>query len=103
AGSACGKSLGAMPQTTLGYEKLTNWAFQIDREEAFVEAVLDGQPEPPTYFATMKRLNRDGRTPLSEKKVPRRLDASELKSVLERKELVVDLRRAEEFSARHVP
>lgn len=103
AGSACGKSLGAMPQTTLGYEKLTNWAFQIDREEAFVEAVLDGQPEPPTYFATMKRLNRDGPPPLGELKTPRRLEAPELKSALSRQELVVDLRRADEFAARHIP
>ena len=57
-----------MPQTTLGYEKLTNWAFQIDREETFVEAVLDGQPEPPIYFAVMKRLNRDGPPPLRDVK-----------------------------------
>jgi hydroxyacylglutathione hydrolase len=103
AGSACGKTLGAMPQTTLGYEKLTNWAFQIDREEAFVEAVLDGQPEPPTYFAMMKRMNRDGPPALGELKAPRRLEAAELKSVLARQELVVDLRRADEFAARHVP
>ena len=103
AGSACGKSLGAMPQTTLGYEKLTNWAFQIDREETFVEAVLDGQPEPPTYFATMKRLNRDGPPALGDLKTPRRMDAPELKSALTRQELVVDLRRADEFAARHVP
>lgn len=103
AGSACGKSLGAMPQTTLGYEKLTNWAFQIDREEAFVEAVLEGQPEPPTYFATMKRINRDGPPPLGEPAAPRRLDGEELRAALARKELVVDLRRADEFAARHIP
>jgi hydroxyacylglutathione hydrolase len=103
AGSACGKSLGAMPQTTLGYEKLTNWAFQIDRDEAFVEAVLDGQPDPPTYFATMKRINRDGPPPLGELQTPRRLEADGLKAALARKELVVDLRRADEFAARHVP
>ena len=103
AGSACGKSLGAMPQTTLGYEKITNWAFQIDREETFVEAVLDGQPEAPTYFATMKRLNRDGPPPLSDVQTPRRLEAQELRSVLARGELVVDLRRADDFAARHVP
>src|SRR5688500_5787415 len=103
AGSACGKSLGAMPQTTLGYEKLTNWAFQIDREETFVEAVLDGQPEAPTYFATMKRLNRDGPQPLGQLPTPRRLDPEELRAALSRKDLVVDLRRAEEFAARHIP
>lgn len=103
AGSACGKSLGAMPHTTLGYEKLTNWAFQIDREEAFVEAVLEGQPEPPTYFATMKRMNRDGPAPMGELRVPARLSASDLKAVLARSEPIVDLRRADEFAARHIP
>ena len=60
AGSACGKALGAMPTSTLGYERRTNWAFGIDSEDAFVTAVLEGQPSPPTYFAMMKRINRDG-------------------------------------------
>jgi hydroxyacylglutathione hydrolase len=103
AGSACGKSLGAMPQTTLGYEKLTNWGFQIDREEAFVEAVLDGQPEPPTYFATMKRMNRDGPAPLGGLRTPRALEPQALARALEQRELVVDLRRADDFAASHVP
>ena len=39
AGSACGKALGAVPSTTLGYEKLFNPAFQIDNEDDFVKAV----------------------------------------------------------------
>src|SRR5512142_552768 len=60
AGSACGKSLGAMPSSTLGYERRTNWAFGIHDEAAFVASVLEGQPSPPTYFGTMKRINRDG-------------------------------------------
>ncbi|MBW8839288.1 MAG: MBL fold metallo-hydrolase [Gemmatimonadetes bacterium] len=60
AGSACGKSLGALPSTTLGYERLFNWAFQVTDEEEFVRAVLAGQPEAPKYFGRMKLLNRDG-------------------------------------------
>jgi hydroxyacylglutathione hydrolase len=28
--------------------------------EAFVRDILSGQPDPPLYFATMKRVNRDG-------------------------------------------
>ena len=47
AGSSCGKSLGAVPQSTLGYEKLTNWAFLVDDEDRFVRQVLEGQPDPP--------------------------------------------------------
>jgi hydroxyacylglutathione hydrolase len=91
-----------MPQTTLGYEKVTNWAFQIDREEAFVEAVLEGQPEAPIYFATMKRMNRDGPPPLGDTSPPL-LAPETFESVVSRKELVIDLRRADEFASGHVP
>lgn len=62
AGSACGKALGAVPTTTLGYERRFNHALKLantDRE-AFVKDILHGQPNPPLYFATMKRVNRDG-------------------------------------------
>ena len=48
-----------MPSTTLGYERIANWAFQIEDEGEFVAEVLAGQPEPPTYFARMKVVNRD--------------------------------------------
>src|SRR5207237_4011848 len=60
AGSACGKALGAMPSTTLGYERFVNWAFQVEDEDEFVRQALAGQPEPPRYFARMKQINRDG-------------------------------------------
>jgi hydroxyacylglutathione hydrolase len=60
AGSACGKALGAVPSSTVGYEKLSNWGVGATSEAAFVAAVLEGQPEPPRYFADMKRINRDG-------------------------------------------
>ncbi|MEO1086683.1 MAG: rhodanese-like domain-containing protein, partial [Acidobacteriota bacterium] len=62
AGSACGKALGAVPSSTVGYEKRHNAAIDSARrgEDAFVEAILGGQPEPPLYFATMKRLNKEG-------------------------------------------
>ena len=58
AGSACGKSLGAVPMTTFGYEKDNNWAFQHDEETSFIDALTDDQPEPPTYFAQMKKINK---------------------------------------------
>ncbi|MSR29624.1 MAG: MBL fold metallo-hydrolase [Phycisphaerales bacterium] len=61
AGSVCGKSLGAIPQSTVGYEKATSPILQlIGDQRAFVDDILSGQPEPPMYFARMKCLNRDG-------------------------------------------
>lgn len=60
AGSACGKSLGAVPVTTLGYEREKSWAFQIEDEATFVKTLTSEQPEPPYYFKEMKHINRDG-------------------------------------------
>jgi hydroxyacylglutathione hydrolase len=97
AGSACGKSLGAVPQTTLGYEKLVNWAFQIDDESRFVEAVLEGQPDAPPYFAVMKRLNRDGPPSRRPPGTPRR-DAGALREALRRGDMVIDLRPTADFA-----
>jgi hydroxyacylglutathione hydrolase len=59
AGSACGKSLGAVPTSTMGFERATGWAFRAASEDSFVDELLDGQPEPPRYFGEMKRLNRE--------------------------------------------
>ena len=103
AGSACGKALGAMPQSTLGYEKLSNWAFAVHDEEEFVAQVLAGQPEPPAYFATMKRENREGPALLAGLPEPRELPASMLAGALADDGVVVDLRPAADFRAGHIP
>jgi hydroxyacylglutathione hydrolase len=99
AGSACGKSLGAIPQSTLGYERRTNWAFQCHDEQEFVRTVLADQPEPPAYFARMKQLNALGAPPMPERSVT---DESVLRDRVRRGALVVDLRPAEEFLAAHL-
>ncbi|WBM74347.1 MBL fold metallo-hydrolase [Saprospira grandis] len=70
AGSACGKALGAVPSSTVGYEKIRNWACQLaDDDKAFTDYLLEDQPEPPKYFAKMKLLNRVER-PLLTKLAP---------------------------------
>jgi hydroxyacylglutathione hydrolase len=103
AGSACGKALGAVPSTTLGYEKLFNWGFGHESETDFVDAVLAGQPEPPKYFAEMKRMNRDGPRVLGGFQRPQRGDVAELERVVRDGGVVVDTRPWEAFRAGHVP
>jgi hydroxyacylglutathione hydrolase len=102
-GSACGKSLGAVPQSTLGYERLSNWALRETDEEAFVDAVLAGQPEPPAYFAEMKRVNRAGPRILRGIPRPPELSAGALGPLLDSDALVVDVRSAGEFAEGHRP
>jgi len=61
AGSACGKALGAIPETTVGYElRYNNSLKSATSEDNFVNFILEGQPEPPLYFARMKRDNKIG-------------------------------------------
>jgi hydroxyacylglutathione hydrolase len=103
AGSACGKALGAMPQSTVGYEKLANWGVAATDENAFVEEVLAGQPEPPLYFATMKRLNRDGPAILGGMRAPTALAATALTPSVVKEGVVVDIRAADDFAAGYIP
>ncbi len=103
AGSACGKALGAMPQSTLGYERLANWALRTTSEDEFVATVLAGQPEPPTYFAEMKRINRDGPRLLGERPRPPRIDLARIDQLIADGTMVVDTRAAKDFAAGHVP
>lgn len=60
AGSPCGKALGAIPMSTLGYEKINNWAFNVTDESKFVETLTSNQPAPPHHFAQMKKINQLG-------------------------------------------
>jgi hydroxyacylglutathione hydrolase len=103
AGSACGKALGAMPSSTVGYEKRANWGLADIDEPTFVRLVLEGQPEPPRYFAQMKRINRDGPSLLGGLPRPMHLPAHTLASLVRAGEIVVDTRSAAEYAAGHVP
>jgi hydroxyacylglutathione hydrolase len=102
-GSACGKALGAMPSTTIGYERLVNWAFQITDEDAFVRAVLEGQPEPPKYFARMKALNRDGPPPMPTRETLAEIHVPGLRRALASEMVVIDTRPSAEFAISHLP
>jgi hydroxyacylglutathione hydrolase len=101
AGSACGKALGAIPSTTVGYELIGNWGLTTPDEDEFVRMVLAGQPEPPRYFAQMKRINKEGPRILGGIPRPTRLPAQALVSLLRAGAIVVDTRSAAEFAAGH--
>lgn len=103
AGSACGKALGAVPSSTVGYEKISNWALQIDDETKFVEALLEGQPEPPIYFAMMKKLNKTGPAILGGIPTPAHLSLSQLELAILNNIKVIDTRNKLAFAGGHIP
>jgi len=97
AGSACGKSLGAVPGSTVGYEKIANWGVATTDEDEFVRMVLDGQPEPPRYFAQMKRVNKEGPAILNGFSKARRL-GRDLERHAAAGDVIVDTRAASKFA-----
>ncbi len=107
AGSACGKSLGAVPITTLGYERRFNVPFKRARESAkdFVKDILHGQPDPPPYFSTMKRVNRDGIAITHGIPKAAHISPAVLQELLTDKAIkVLDTRMSkDDFAAGHVP
>ncbi|MEM1043928.1 MAG: MBL fold metallo-hydrolase [Bacteroidota bacterium] len=98
AGSACGKALGAVPQSTLGYERRQNRPVLAAEqgEGAFLEEILSGQPEPPLYFARMKRDNKHGPALLGALPDPDRLHHTEI-DALDDDILVIDTRPRHTF------
>ena len=87
-----------MPSTTVGYEKIGNWGVAMTDEDEFARMVLAGQPEPPRYFAQMKRINKEGPRILGGLHRPPRLAA-----LLDDGAVVVDTRPAAAYAAGHVP
>jgi len=74
AGSACGKSMGAAPMTSVGQELIYNAAIlAASDKKQFVETILDCQPEPPYYFGRMKIENKNGPTILNELPHPKQI------------------------------
>ncbi len=97
-GSACGKALGAVPQSTVGYERRTNAALRLANDEpAFVAGILEGQPEPPLYFSRMKAANRDGVPLLGHMPEPVICDSENLSSHCSEHVRVVDVRPWSQF------
>lgn len=92
AGSPCGKAIGSVPISTLGYERRNNWALKLKDKDKFIKELLDGQAEPPTHFAHMKKINQEGLLlPFHVRNIPlaREKDSSEQ---------IFDLRPRQEFA-----
>lgn len=99
AGSACGKSMSSAEVSTLGYEKIANWALEPMSEDDFIERVLEGQVPAPPYFGAMKIRNRDGAQPPSSKH-PKKLSIQqfeEIRTSLPTDTLIIDVRNKDEW------
>jgi hydroxyacylglutathione hydrolase len=103
AGSLCGRNMRAERSSTIGTERLTNYALQISSRDEFVRQMTANLPARPDYFLEDAAINRAGATPLTELPELKAISAAELKTMLERGVVALDVRPSDEFAAGHVP
>jgi len=103
AGSLCGKNMRAERSSTIGTERLTNYALQIKSRDEFVAQLTSQLPARPEYFLKDAEINRTGAAALSELPALRAIEPSDLRRMLDEGEIALDVRPAEEFASGHLP
>ncbi len=103
AGSLCGKNMRAERSSTIGTERLTNYALQIKSREEFVAQLTSNLPARPEYFLKDAEINRTGAAALADLPPLRAITPLDLKSMLSAGEIALDVRPGDEFAAGHVP
>jgi hydroxyacylglutathione hydrolase len=103
AGSLCGRNMRAERSSTIGTERLTNYALQIKSREEFVHQLTENLPSRPEYFLEDAQINRAGAPALSELDVLPPITAAELNGLLHQGVFVLDVRPNADFAAAHVP
>jgi len=103
AGSLCGKNMRAERSSTIGTERLTNYALQIKSRDEFIAQLTSNLPARPEYFLKDAEINRTGAAALSDLPALRAIEPPELERMLRDGELALDVRSGDEFAAGHVP
>lgn len=104
-GSSCGKNIGSETKSTIGLQKLANYALQPQTKEAFIAAVIDGLTEAPKYFQINARINKEGYAALDGimEKGMKALSVNDFKALMNEDMIIVDARPASEFTKGFIP
>jgi hydroxyacylglutathione hydrolase len=103
AGSLCGRNMRAERSSTIGTERLTNYALQIRTREEFVQQLTTNLPTRPEYFAKDAEINRGGAVALDDLPTLTSVSGEKLKHLIAEGVPALDIRPTEEFAACHVP
>ncbi len=101
AGSACGKNLSTELWSTIGSQRLTNYAVKAADKDTFIALVTEGQPPAPEYFVYNAILNRQNRKLLDEEGVPLEMSFAEVTAAISDGAVLIDGRDSEDFARGH--
>ena len=103
AGSLCGRNMRAERSSTIGTERLTNYALQIKDRDKFITQMTSNLPARPDYFLEDAAINRTGAVALADLPELAPIPAAELQSRIKQGDIAVDVRPVEDFAAGHIP
>jgi glyoxylase-like metal-dependent hydrolase (beta-lactamase superfamily II)/rhodanese-related sulfurtransferase len=105
AGSLCGRAMRAERSSTIGTERLTNYALQIASREEFIAQLTANLPSRPEYFLEDAEINRSGAPSLTDLPPLPGLSPAEVQASLRQnpKANLLDVRPGDAFAAAHVP
>lgn len=104
-GSSCGKNLGPQTFSTIGEQKMTNYALQDMSREDFIKAVTEGLNTPPAYFPVNARINKEGYDSLDSvlETALTALSVPDFKKAADNGAVILDTRSAAVFTEMFVP
>jgi glyoxylase-like metal-dependent hydrolase (beta-lactamase superfamily II) len=101
AGSLCGRNISKETSSTIGEQRLTNYALRPMPKDAFVRMTTTDLPEVPPHFARDVEINREGAAPLAERPLPPALAPLDVERLADVQ--LLDVRSSAAFGAGHVP
>ncbi len=102
AGSLCGKSIGSVRSSSLGYEKRHNHALTLHDKDEFIQHATSSLPEQPANHARIKKMNRRGPKVLGEVR-PQPLSIQAAIPHFQRGAALLDTRSKAAYIAKHIP
>lgn len=102
AGSLCGKSIGSVRSSTLGFERVHNAALQIADRDSYIAFATEGLPEQPGNHQRIKQMNRQGVHPLGEV-LPHPLSIHEALPYFRQGAVLLDTRSKADYRSKHIP
>jgi len=103
AGSLCGRNMRAERSSTIGTERLTNYALQIKDRDEFIRQMTSNLPARPDYFLEDAAINRAGATSLADLPDLAPISAEDLKVRIAQGDIALDVRPVDDFAAGHIP
>jgi hydroxyacylglutathione hydrolase len=101
-GSLCGRSIGSVRSTSLGFERHSNPSLAIKERERFVGYMTSNLPEQPGNHGHIKSLNRKGPTPIGDIDT-KPLSTRESIAIFQRGAALLDTRTKDAYIEKHVP